>query len=443
MLRHAFTTPLLALALCPALPAGAADYVLRKIANDGQLAPGTPGASFAQIPWPQVGLNAAGEVALRAGIASDPEGSGVWVETAGALHLRMRDGDPAPATGGIYAGIPGDPVLDAAGNVTAAVEITGGTTASGLFRDTGGSDSALLLDGQPAPPGVDGTLRGVANWAQTNAAGAVVFAAAIDPNLGEGVFVREANGTLRTVVRTDDPLPGGGQVIYLDSPQIDPAGRTAFEATLTIGNWTYGLFAETPGGLARLALSGDVAPDSGGSTFESFQPIAYNGDGSVLFWAHLDGPIEFAAFLADTSGVTAVTVPADELAQIAGVPSSGTNILHAQHDGSLLVHASFTGGAFDNGLFVRHAGEASLHTVAKSGDVAPGTSGAHFYGFYDVTRSETGEIAFVGLHDAGWAAYVASPAPQVPALPHAWGALAALAILCASRARWRRTSRAG
>lgn len=447
MRRHASTTGALALALCAVAPAEAADYALRKVAQSGELAPGTPGEVFAALPWPQVGLDAAGEVALRAGLASSPEGSGVWVESGGVLGLRMRDGDPAPGTGGgIYSGIPGDPMLDALGNVTAAIEITGGTTISGLFRDTGGSDAALLLDGQPAPPGVNGTLRGVTGFAQMNPAGALVFRAAIDPNEGEGVFVRETDGTVRTVARTGDPASGSAALhfIYFSDPQIDAAGRTAFHSTLTLGpNWTYGLFAETPGGIAQLALTGDVAPDSGGSTFERFQPIAYNADGSVLFSASLDGPVESATYLADASGITAVPVPAEELAQIAGVPPSfSTNILHAQRDGSLLVHASFTGGAFDYGLFVRADGDSPLHTVAKSGDVAPGSGGAHFYAFYDITRSDTGELAFVGLLDDGnWGAFVASPAPQVPALTPAWGAPAALALVVAARAGWRRASR--
>src|SRR5262245_38014665 len=96
------TPAALALLLSVAFAQGAsaaAGFVLRKVALEGEAAPGT---SDSFLEPSAVAMNAGGQVAFLASLSSGLPASGAWVETNGSLALRLRNGDAAPGAGGTY-----------------------------------------------------------------------------------------------------------------------------------------------------------------------------------------------------------------------------------------------------------------------------------------------------------------------------------------------------
>src|SRR4029453_9568210 len=77
----------------------AAGYTLRKVALEGESAPGTSD-TFREAS--AVAMNSSGQVAFLATLSSGMPASGAWVDTDGSLALRMRNGDAAPTSGGTY-----------------------------------------------------------------------------------------------------------------------------------------------------------------------------------------------------------------------------------------------------------------------------------------------------------------------------------------------------
>ena len=75
-----------------------------------------------------------------------------------------------------------------------------------------------------------------------------------------------------------DPEPGGSGGTYsaLRAPVVNDSGVVAFRSSIASGSATSGVYRDAGSGVAAIALTGDLAPDTGGGTFTSFDS---DGDG--------------------------------------------------------------------------------------------------------------------------------------------------------------------
>jgi len=436
----------LALALALVLPSAApaaTGYVLRKVALSGEAAPGTSDL-FAKPS--AVAMNKAGQVAFLAPLSSGPTHTGAWVDTSGALALRMQSGDPAPGTGGgHYSALAGFPQLDLAGGVAVLALVSGGTTPRGIFLDTGGSDTPLLLSGAAAPPSVGGTLSaGLADLQPfgLSPTGTLLFRSAVSGgSASSGVFLRYPGGTISALALVGGSAPGASGATFgsFTHPAIDALGRPAFCATLVGGSATRGLFADTGSGLTAQVLSGSSAPGTGGGTFSDFQYPA-GGSGAVAFLGSVSGSsVTGGVFLAD-GGVVAAAVenqvaPGTGGGTFATVNSPTAINLHR----SVSFSAGLSGGASSGGVFVYDANTAALAPPALAGDVVPGVS-SPLASFGHVAMGGSGAIVFVAdLADGRSGVFVATPEQEIPGVPAAWGVGLALWLAVIARAVLRRS----
>lgn len=426
------TLAVLALTLSAAFAqdaSAAAGYVLRKVALEGESAPGT---SDTFVEASAVAMNHAGQVAFLASLASGLPASGAWVDTNGSLALRMRNGDAAPGSGGTYSIMAGFPRIDASGFVAVLAPISGGTSPRGIFADQGTGDAALFLSGAAAPPPVGGTLSaGLADLQPFayNEGGVLLFRSAVTGgSASSGLFLRAAGGALSALALAGDAAPGvsGASFANFMHPALDASDRPAFCATLVGGASNRGLFADTGSGLAALALAGDTAPGSGGSFTDFLYPATANG--AVAFLASVaGGSATGGIFLAD-GGVVPVAIENQVAPGTGGATLFSVNAPPAI-DGfrSVAFSAGLTGGSASGGIFVYDPDTAALSPAVLDGDLVSGVS-SPLASFGDLAFGSGGAIAFVAeLDDGRSGVFVATPVAVIPALP--WVAYAVLGLV--------------
>jgi len=419
----------------------AAGYVLRKVALEGESAPGTSDA-FGEVN--AVAMNPAGQVAFLASLASGLPASGAWVDTNGSLALRMRNGDAAPGSGGAYSIMAGFPRIDAAGGLAVLAPVSGGTSPRGIFVDAGGGDSALFLSGAAAPPDVGGTLTaGIADLQPFayNEDGVLLFRSAVTGgSAAMGLFRRAAGGTLTTVALAGDAAPGvpGATYSAFMHPALDASDRPAFGASLVGSVANRGLFADVGSGLSALVLAGNTAPGSGGGSFSDFlYPASANG--AVAFLASVTGgSVTGGIFLAD-GGIVPVAVENQVAPGTGGATLFSVNAPPAI-DGfrSVAFSAGLTGGSASGGVFVYDAGTGALVPAVLDGDLVSGVS-SPLASFGHVAFGSGGALAFVAqLDDGRNGVFVATPIAVIPALPAIAYVVLGLALVGAAYSMLRR-----
>ena len=213
-------------------------------------------------------MNASGQVAFFASLTGGSANSGVFVGTPASIQAVALQGSTAPA-GGSYGGF-GSPVLNAAGQVAFSASLTGGSSTVGIFAGPAGSVQAVAMRGSAPPAG--GNYNGFGNPVLTGS-GQVAFEANLTGGSAtRGIFVG-APGSLQAAALQGNPAPAGGSCGSLGTvPLLNNNGRVAFTTFLTGGSSTQGIFAGAPGSLQPVALQGGSAP--AGGTFSNFGTAA-------------------------------------------------------------------------------------------------------------------------------------------------------------------------
>jgi len=143
----------LALLLVPeAVRAQSNGYDFRKIALEGDPAP-DPVEETYESDFYGPAINSAGDVAFGALLSGgDPINAGIFVDSGGSASVAALIDDSAPApVGGSYSFFGGYPSLNDSGDVSFMAVVSGGSQPLGIFLDSGGTDSALVLPGDTAP----------------------------------------------------------------------------------------------------------------------------------------------------------------------------------------------------------------------------------------------------------------------------------------------------
>lgn len=274
--------------------------VFSTLVLQGDTAPGT-GTTFANFDV--YSLNNAGHLGFiglygSGSFPTTPQPRGLFFLGGGSLTNLALTGDSAIGTGGTYGGF-FNATLNNMDEMVFRATINGGTADSGFFLHAGGTTIPVALQGQTAPDvgGTFGPFTGPRNTVSINDAGEIVFISGI---LGggstSGIFT-QSGGATQLAVATGEIAPGTGGSTFTafeGDLGIDDAGRIAFLAHISgghpLGSGTDGVFVYDPqsGAIYAVALSGQLAPGTGGLAYSTFGSIRMSDLGQIAFTAQLD-----------------------------------------------------------------------------------------------------------------------------------------------------------
>jgi len=441
------------------LPAGAlaqsSGYDFRKIALEGELAPGTGGETYEEVFYVHA-MNSAGDVAFGSLITGGgPLDSGLFLDSGGSVSVVALVGDSAPApVGGTYSVLGGYPTLNDSGDVSFMAVVSGGSQPRGIFLASGDTDTALVLPGDTAPDTGGGTYTGDVqdfNMHALNDSGGVAFRALVTGgSVAAGVFV-DSGATEAAFALAGDEAPGtsGGSYSLFDAPSQNETGSVAFAAEVTGGAVASGIFRDSGASDAAVALLGDSAPGTGGGTYSFLGYPVVNDLDYVVFLANVTGGTASGGVFLDTGGPDeAVAVEGGTAPDTGGgTYASVTSWAALDDSGRVAFSALLAGGSVGAGVFLYDPASEQTSAVALAGQTAPDSGGATFSEFGCVTLNDAGQLAMQAtLSDGNVGIFLASPAaPPVPALSRpAWFALAlSLVAAGALAAPLRRTSGSG
>lgn len=276
-------------------------------------------------------LNSSGQVAFTANLSGGSSTSGVFVGAPGAILAAALQGQGAPA-GGTYGGF-SFPRMSASGQLAFSASLTGGSSTGGVFAGAPGAIQAVALQGTAAPAG--GNYSDSISSPVLNGSGQVAFRADLTGgSSAEGVFVG-ASGAVQAAALSGTVAPAGGNFNNFNViPSLNASGQVAFIATLsgagvTIAN-DQGLYAGSVGGLVKIVREGDqVDVDPGpGVVLRTIADGGINvatatgGQDGRGVWFSDTGVLTYRlAFTDGTSGVFTSVVPVPEPAGVLAVAS--------------------------------------------------------------------------------------------------------------------------
>ena len=279
-----------------------------QIARGGAAAPDGDGR-YLSFAGRAVAIDGAGRVAFEAFIGNTFNGSFAVLRGAGAaVETIARATQPAP--GGEYrfppSGLDRLGVNDA-GEVLfqAQVDPPGdGPDVTGLYVGRAGADPGVsgpareVVRAGRAAPGGNGTFNPLLTDESLTADGRVVFHAQLNDTArggrdNSGVFRAEADGSLTTLARAGQAVPGGEELFFTGDVAANDRGEAAFVGTL-FGTFNDGAVyradgAVGPGGdpvLTQIAREGGAVPGGPGELFSLSDPVI-NDRGQVAFEAFL------------------------------------------------------------------------------------------------------------------------------------------------------------
>jgi hypothetical protein len=296
----------------------------------------------------------------------------------------------------------GEPASD---GMNAAGDYVFTTTSSALFLRRAGSAGPvrLLQMGDPVP-GVPGSVADLAQSVRINAVGDIVVAVEYfwPGGTTKRALLLYDNGVFRTVADSGDVAPGSAGVIFdrnLAVIGLNDAGDTAFSGMLApvLTPAKTALFVTPRGGVpVRIVGYGDVAPGTGGGTFDEITGVSFNSRGEILFRAAIVGGVGGGGvFIGTRGGVRKVVANGDPdpnggtfaFATLAAVPTGTLN-----NSGQV----AFVQGAR---LYLTEPGATPGVSGATVVRVGPATtlpwSPATILSIYYATLNDGGDIAFV------------------------------------------------
>jgi hypothetical protein len=393
------------------------------VAISGEPAPGTATGTYAFFgtPSPSEG----GVVAFQASVENATASSGIFLNSAATQSAVVFEGDPAPGTGaGTYSGF-GDPWLNGLGDVAFLATVTGGTASRGIFVDSGGTPTAVALQGDPAPGTGEGTYSSFGD-PSINGSGEVVFFAFVSGGTASrGIFLDGSSREECWLEGDAAPGTGGGTYAGFGDHSLDESGDVAFFASVSGGTTSAGIFLDSAGTETAVALVGDPAAGAGGGTYAGFGDPSLNGLGDVAFLATVTGGTASRGIFVDSGGTqTAVALEGDPAPETGGGTYSFFGSPFLGDSGDVAFRANISGGALGQGVFVDSGGAQTA--VALEGDPAP-DSGGGSYSFFDRPRiggsaavifraNVTGGAASQGIFAAAPASGTALPALSIHGL---------------------------
>jgi hypothetical protein len=269
-------------------------------------------------------------------------------------------------------------------------------SSNAILRADGTNLTQVVQDGDPAPDGGSLTLSpggGTAVAMGTNGKSTITYNASESGGPATlGVFRTDRSGT--AAIATDStPLPSGGTMTSLPhAPAVNEREQVAFYTEIDNGS-AFGVFRGDGRDLTTVFVTGQRVS---GLTLNDFSNPAINERGQVLALGSAfdaSGAATNGLFVGDGTRTVAIAVEGrtaptgGTYSRLSVVPRILTN------RGQFAFTANLTGAASTGGVF--RGDDASTKAIAVQGAIAPGTNGATFLGFKDVTMDEDGRVAFV------------------------------------------------
>jgi hypothetical protein len=202
---------------------------------------------------------------------------GIYRATGSGLSTIVQSGQSLPDSatdtlGSIYD-------VDAADGQIAFATTRKPSQLEAVYRWSAGALTRIALEAAPAWAGIN------FGWVQVNSSGTVSFIEYFDVYNNLGVFVSE-NGVLRTVASTGAPAPNGGTFDYVFAIDMDEAGNVALETWLLLPNGLCCdsvILADSGGSMRTVVDGGQTAPGTQVPFGLPRRPAIH--DGRVAFWA--------------------------------------------------------------------------------------------------------------------------------------------------------------
>lgn len=245
--------------------------------RDGDAAPG--GGTLTLTGGPRA-TNDHGAIAYAAFVNGSTATQGVFRSDGKETVAIARDDVNAPA-GGSFA-LLGTPVINNRGQVAFFSELTGGF---GIFRGDGEVLTPVFVTNQSAPGGA--TFADFGEPTINDHGQVVAIASLINSTIHSGLFVGDGTNVTAIALQQQAAPKGGnynGQ--FFGRTKLSDRGEVAFNAGLTGGTSTSGLFRGDGQNTTTIALRGANAPGTTG-TFATFRDYQLLNNGRIAFIATL------------------------------------------------------------------------------------------------------------------------------------------------------------
>jgi hypothetical protein len=250
------------------------------IIRDGDAAPG--GGTLTPVGGPRA-TNDHGTVAYTAIVNGATATQGLF-RSDGKQTVAIARDDISPPTGGSFS-LLGAPVINDRGQVAFFSEMTGGASDFGIFRGNGDDLIPVFVTNQIAPGGA--TFADFGEPAINNHGEVVAIASLTNSTINSGLFVSDGTNAVAIALQ-QQPAPKGGNYAgqFFGHTRISDRGEVAFNASLTGGTSTSGIFRGNGKNTTTIALRGASAPGTT-STFASFRDYQLLNNGLIAFVATL------------------------------------------------------------------------------------------------------------------------------------------------------------
>jgi hypothetical protein len=245
--------------------------------RDGDAAPG--GGTLTLAGGPRA-TNDHGAVAYAAHVNGSTATQGIFRSDGKQTVTIARDDVSAP-TGGSFT-LLSTPVINDRGQVAFFSELTDGF---GIFRGDGVDLRPVFVTNQIAPGGA--TFADFSEPSINNHGQVVASASLINSTIHSGLFVGDGTNAIAIALQ-QQPAPKGGNYNgnFLGRTKLSDRGEVAFNAGLTGGTSSSGIFRGNGENTTTIALRGTNAPGTTG-TFASFRDYVLLNDGRIAFIATL------------------------------------------------------------------------------------------------------------------------------------------------------------
>jgi len=379
----------------PALAQGRTDT----LAITGQSATGAGGGTFVFFPNSPV-LNNNGQTAFSAEITGGSSRNGIYrSESGGALTAIALQGQSATGAGGGTFSSLSSPVLNNNGQTAFNALIDGGSSNSGIYRsDSGSALTAIALRGQSASGAGGGTFSSF-NLPVLNNNGQTAFSANISGGSGRnGIYRSDSGGALTPIALQGQSATGAGTgtFTFFFDPVLNNNGQTAFQAGIAGGSSTSGIYRSNSGNtLTAIALQGQSATGAGGGTFSVLGSPVLNNSGQTAFNALITGGTSSRGVYRSDSGsaLTAIALQGQSAIGAGGGTFSFFDSPVLNNSGQTAFSASIAGGSSTSGIYRSNSGSA-LTAIALQGQSASGAGGGTFSSFTSRALNDGGQTAF-------------------------------------------------
>jgi len=285
----------------------------------------------------------------------------------------VRDGDPAPG-GGTLTPAGGLRATNDHGVIAYGAFVAGSTATQGIFRSDGTQTVAIARNDMGAPTGGSFTLLGNPVM---NDRGQVAFFSVMTGGPGDFGIFRGEGGALTPVFIANQIAPGGATFVDFGEPVINKNGQVAVSALLTNSASQLGLFVGDGTNAVAIALQRQAAPKGGNYTGQFFAPTRLNDSGEVAFDAGLTGGTSSSGiFRGNGDHTTTVALSGTNAAGTTGTFASFRD-MQLLNDGRIAFIATLTLGvggvntSNNMGIWIGTSDE-DLQLVVRTGDVLGG-----------------------------------------------------------------------